>query len=551
MLSMGMTGGVFQLSAGASMRLCQDMKPRNFEEIVAIMALVRPGPADSGMTADYLQRRRTGRWPRLNSIYEEVTAKTFGVLVYQEQVMKVISRVAGLPENTADKIRKIIGKKRDPEEFRPYWEMFRDGCLKMGTLTETEAEHFWEGLQKWAGYGFNRAHSVEYATLAYWSGFLKIHYPVEFFCALLSYGEFDDKREDKSRQRIMDEMAEAGLEIIPPKVGKSDACRWTTDGQSVFTPFVEIKGVGEEMARKCAGAAPEKTCPGGFFNISSFGGSATRGTKLEKVLKDIGAYDLEKRDWPPEYFSFCFDGRVSERAEAGRNHRPRALADSNQPARSRRSGHEGDGPPDGCAQKADHLPVNPITRGRFRLELPRECWGCELGANGHFPVPPSMGIYRAMIVGEAPGFEEDRDRRGFVGRAGDVLWDELARYNLTRRMFHVTNACKCFPAALKTPKPEHIKECYQFLSQEMAGVAPGLILVLGNVAYSAVWGGDREPKGITRLSGTTELDSRTWKTDLVYCVHPSAVLRNPGQNRPAFEAGIKLFAEMFLKMKED
>ncbi len=156
LINSGKTAGIFQISAKPTTELCKEMKINNFEDISAAVSLVRPGPTNSGMTKKYIQRKHGKKWKPMHPIYEEVTKHTYGILVYQEQVMQVISKVAGLPESTADRIRKVIGKKRTVKEFKPYWEQFRNGCKKMKTLSLKEAKEFWEGLLEWASYGFNR-----------------------------------------------------------------------------------------------------------------------------------------------------------------------------------------------------------------------------------------------------------------------------------------------------------------------------------------------------------------------------------------------------------
>lgn len=154
-ISSGNNFGVFQLNTWSTSKLAKEIKCKNLHELSDIIALVRPGPYKSGMTDEYIRRKRGGKWVRKNKVYDDIVKDTYGVLIYQEQIMKVIYQVAGLPYNVADKIRKIIGKKRDAKEFEPFKKMFVEGCLKQETLNEKEAEEFWEVLQANAGYGFN------------------------------------------------------------------------------------------------------------------------------------------------------------------------------------------------------------------------------------------------------------------------------------------------------------------------------------------------------------------------------------------------------------
>lgn len=281
MISDGNTAGLFQLTATPTTNLCKQMGIGCFEDIVAVIALVRPGPMDSGMTDNYLDRKHGDRWKKLNETYEEIAKDTYGILVYQEQIMQVISRVAGLSESEADRIRKVIAKKRDVKGFEKYRKLFFAGCKTTGKMSPLEAETFWIGLEKWANYGFNRAHSVEYAVIAYWTAWVKHYYPREFYCAVLTYGELDD-----SKQRIIDEMLDKGYNIIGPKVKTSDPCRWTFKDNDFYIPFTEIKGIGDTAANKCCQAIRRKTRKDIFGNSIVSEGSA-----IDTVLDEIRAFD--------------------------------------------------------------------------------------------------------------------------------------------------------------------------------------------------------------------------------------------------------------------
>jgi len=156
-LTKGNTMGVFQFNTHFVTEITKKVRIGSFENMSAVVALARPGPFDSGMTDLYIERKNSGKgWKRKHPIYEKITEETYGVIVYQEQVMKVVSEMAGLSYSIADKIRKIVGKKRDATEFEQYWDMFLQGCLKTKTMDEAEAEEFWEGLRAHANYSFNK-----------------------------------------------------------------------------------------------------------------------------------------------------------------------------------------------------------------------------------------------------------------------------------------------------------------------------------------------------------------------------------------------------------
>ncbi len=148
--------GLFQISGKATADLLSRIKVKNFNDIAIAITASRPGPADSGMTKEYVKRRNGEGWKLGHPLYEEATRETLGVVLYQEQVMAIIHKVAGLDYATADNVRKVIGKKRDRKEFEPYRKQFLEGCAANKTMTNREANMFWEGLLEWSHYGFNK-----------------------------------------------------------------------------------------------------------------------------------------------------------------------------------------------------------------------------------------------------------------------------------------------------------------------------------------------------------------------------------------------------------
>ena len=306
MLSDGHTDGVFQMSGYACKKLCIDMGVINFNDIVAITALSRPGPANSGMTEDYVSRKKGG-WYSKSSCpeYEEIVKDTYGVLVYQEQVMRVFTDVAGLSPGLADKIRKVIGKKRDPAEFEPYRIQFLDGCKRLKTFAENEASSFWNGLLEWAQYGFNKSHAVEYSIISYRTAWLKVNYPGEYLAAFLTYGEDGQKTE-----MIDDAVSRTGLKIATPKIGKSDPVEWKITDGVIYAPFKAINGVGEVDAKKCLTLRPPGETGGlsGFFNLKKMD-IEKKGTSLQILLDEVKVFDPDPDIRPADmdkYFSFKF-----------------------------------------------------------------------------------------------------------------------------------------------------------------------------------------------------------------------------------------------------
>jgi len=488
MLSDGITAGVFQLSAKPSTKLCQDVGVNEFADIPAILALVRPGPFYSGMTEEYIERKKGDRWEPDHPIYEEITKETYGLLVYQEQVMAVISKLAGLPETTADKIRKIIAKKRDLSAFEEYKKMFICGCLRQKTFSRKRAEEFWHGLLEWASYGFNKAHATEYGLISYWTAWLKYHYPAEFMAAELTYGT--------GKEDIANEARETGLQMMSPKIGISDAIEWRVDNRILYAPFTEIKGIGEKAAYNCM---PKKAKLSGFFDDSEYAPiNVPQGTA--KILDIILAHDkkaVPEQDILDEYFEPGLFQPVEQKIWIEQPY---------------------------------------ISRIRTKMVI-GDCKLCGLRNECNAPVNPSPGIYNAAIIGEAPGPDEDEAGKGFVGASGQLIWPIFKRYGYSRRQFHISNICKCYPSKTGTPKPEHIKACMPYLRKELTAIKCKIALVFGNIGLSAF---TEQKGGITKLSGTTQYLP---EYDMVacWCVHPSWVLRDRRRRIEILKDGISNF----------
>jgi len=766
-LSEGRTVGVFQMQSYLSQRMCEDVGIDSFKDIIDVLALARPGPLNSGMAKDYINiKHGRQKKERHHEIYEEITRSTQGIILFQEQIMQVISRVAGLDYTTSDKIRKVISKKKSSDNFAKYHVEFIKGCRKTRIFNDREANEFWEMLQSHAHYSFNRcvsgdtilkrsivnhhknnfsvremymikndieyarrtghldlkvkfnfqkhygyglslfndkrirkniikdiqpegkrkvyrltlengawieitknhkfltqkgeqklsdlttddsiyfcgdyektnkkysltskkqitkgkkygshfgfptgeknpgyidgsyiryrnfknetpnicklcgqnktrievhhvdgnrnnndftnlqklcvschkkihynngrtkqgqkgypvslirvesikkigeidtwnitmappyhnfvtdqnivtcnSHAVEYATISYWTSYLKIHYPSEFLCASLTHGQ------EQNKQALIDEADRIGLEIKSPKYGVSDSFKWKAKDDYLYCPFVEIKGIGEKTARLCSGEIKVKKT--GFFELQDslpdFKG------KIGKIMNQVEAFD-KNSSLPEEaygLFGFTFP------------------------------------------EIREKILLPSIKRARFSNPELKNCSGCELRKQCRSPVFPSKGIYNAMIIGEAPGTKEDEKGISFIGKAGELLWDELSRFELSRKIFHVTNVCKCYPGSLETPNSQHILDCWKWLEEEIRILEPRIILALGNTTLKALT--DRDG-GIMDLSGKHGWIPKV-KAHVFWCVHPAAVLRQRSErNKELFSDGIEAFSKQVLEL---
>jgi DNA polymerase-3 subunit alpha len=216
LLRSGETTGVFQLESRGMQQLFKDLRPDCFDDIVAAVALYRPGPLGSGMVKDFIDCKH-GKKPiqRMHALVDELLRPTYGVIVYQEQVMQIAQKLAGYTLGGADLLRRAMGKKK-PEEMAKQKSTFVDGALQNG-VSRDDAERIFSLLEFFAGYGFNRSHSAAYALLTYQTAYLKAHYPVEFLCALLTA----DRDRTEKVVRIIAEGRAWGVQILPPEINES------------------------------------------------------------------------------------------------------------------------------------------------------------------------------------------------------------------------------------------------------------------------------------------------------------------------------------------
>ncbi|MFP6624390.1 MAG: DNA polymerase III subunit alpha, partial [Myxococcota bacterium] len=216
MLCAGRTEGVFQVESSGMTDLILRQKPRVFDDLVPLVALFRPGPLESGMVEDYINRRNgTTRVEYAIPELEEVTAPTLGVICYQDQVLQIAQQVAGYSLGEADLLRRAMGKKK-PKEMAEQKSRFIEGASANG-IDETRADTLFDQIAKFAAYGFPKAHAVAYALIVYQTAYLKANYPHEFLAALLT---IESGNHDKL-SRYIAHCRERGISILPPDVNES------------------------------------------------------------------------------------------------------------------------------------------------------------------------------------------------------------------------------------------------------------------------------------------------------------------------------------------
>lgn len=239
----GKTDAIFQFESSGMQEICRKMRPENLEDLSALNALYRPGPIDGGMIDLFVDRRR-GLKPVEYWVpeVEEFLKPTFGVLVYQEQIMQIAQRLAGYSLGDADLMRRAMGKK-NIAEMAKHTDKFVSGAVERGTNKKTATEIF-SLMSKFADYGFNRSHSIAYAVLAFRTAYLKAHFPSYFYASVLSH-EADDSAKV---YKYSIELRQLGLELLPPDINES-GLSFTPLETSVRFGLGAIKGMGESSVR--------------------------------------------------------------------------------------------------------------------------------------------------------------------------------------------------------------------------------------------------------------------------------------------------------------
>ena len=239
----GETVGMFQIESSGMQDLNKRLKPSNFEDLIAVLALYRPGPMESGMLDDFIERKH-GR-QEITYVFEaleEILKPTYGVIVYQEQVMQIVQTIGGFSLGGADIVRRAMGKKK-VDEMLKYNKEFSEGAQKQGLDYKTASELF-DLIEKFAGYGFNKSHSAAYAMVTFQTAWLKTYYPNEFMAALLT----SDKDNTEKVVRYIDEVKRMGIELSPPDICDSylEFSAITKENREIILfGLGGIKGVGE------------------------------------------------------------------------------------------------------------------------------------------------------------------------------------------------------------------------------------------------------------------------------------------------------------------
>jgi uracil-DNA glycosylase family 4 len=624
--SKGNNIGCFQVGSLGLRKFCKELGIDDFQMLVHATSLFRPGTLRSGLTMEFVKRKNgEADWESIHPIIDELTKDTYGIILYQEQVMKFMYELGGLGWRTCDTVRKVISKSQGVEQFKKFKNLFAEGCVKRKTLDKETAEELWDQLSSFGSYSFNLSHAVEYSLITYWDMWMKLNYTKEFICSSLIYEGDDDKKEE-----IMNEAFRFGLKVRMPKVGISLPDKWIIKDDILYCPFIEIKGIGPKTANKLKSM---KKGDNKFFDDGK-----KIGKKFNDILDKIGAfndcdYDDDFAESVDEYFKFSFVKNRSrkfkkiiellseslhiEKVKKGlkvhnkenyffgymtmikfgyrekvsglkeKKTETKGMADS-------LGGVYGNFKDDSdfsmmifgsdiykkkkdeiehCTDKfllahasshkkkqslfcnsvwfedeilsgnMEGLELNLAKKRRYTNDKLLDCNDCSLREECSKPVMPSRGIYNIMIIGEAPGRDEDKNGKGFVGSSGNILWSNIKRHGFKRKHFTVTNVVKCYPSKTKTPTKRHINKCSRWLDEEIENIKPFLILSFGNTGLKYF---KNEESGIMAKNGTTEWSNKygCW---ICWCIHPASVIYHR-ENEELFKIGIDNFIKKAKKI---
>jgi DNA polymerase-3 subunit alpha len=315
LLASGETLGVFQLDGGGLRSLLKMMRPDNFEDISATIALYRPGPMGADSHTNYALRK-TGRQkvepihPELAESLADILGTTYGLIVYQEQIQQIAQRVAGYSLGQADLLRRAMGKKKKEvleAEFKPF-----SSGMRVNGYSDAAINTLWEIMVPFAAYAFNKAHSAAYGVVSYWTAYLKANYPAEFMAALL-----ESVKSDKDKTALyLGECRRMGIRVLPPDVNESEG-RFTPVGPDVRYGLAAVRNVGENVVRGIVEARTERGKAADFNTfLDQIPLVACNKRVIESLIK-AGAFD--SMGHTRRSLMECFERRVDEVIDLKRN----------------------------------------------------------------------------------------------------------------------------------------------------------------------------------------------------------------------------------------
>ncbi|ATY10525.1 DNA polymerase III subunit alpha [Amycolatopsis sp. AA4] len=294
LLGRGDTLGVFQLDGGAMRDLLRRMLPTGFEDIIAVLALYRPGPMGMNAHNDYADRKNNRQQikpihPQLEEPLREILSETYGLIVYQEQIMQIAQKVAGYTMGRADTLRRAMGKKKKEvleKEYEGFEEGMKSSPLVEGGFSPEAVKALWDTILPFAGYAFNKSHAAAYGLIAYWTAYLKANYTAEYMAALLtSVGDNKDKS-----AIYLSECRRLGIKVLPPDVNES-ALRFAAVGNDIRFGLGAVRNVGANVVESIIKTREEKGKYSSFTDFLDKSELVACNKRVIESLIKAGAFD--------------------------------------------------------------------------------------------------------------------------------------------------------------------------------------------------------------------------------------------------------------------
>lgn len=488
----GETVGVFQFESHGMRKLLRDLaeaSPLTFEDITAATALYRPGPMDSGLMDQFVKIKQGAlsvSYPHPSM--EDALRDTYGVMVYQEEVMHVSRDFAGFTLVEADHLRKAMGKK-DKDKMKTFREKFVDGAVSKHGVTAEFAGEIFDQIEKFAGYGFNKSHASAYALISYICMYLKVYYPAEFFCGLLTI------LKDSDRKAVaLADMKRVGITLLPPDINDSSDVFEPLNATTILMPFTAIKGVSNNTAN----AITEARKTGRFTSIADLEARVEKrkcNSRHRELLDKVGAFArIEPGQLPATDHT-----RRRDHVELLQGLTDEAVIIDRE------------------GLVLDHFTVPQLTE---LVQAWRDCDRCSLSGLCH-PKPWIKGPARVMMVVDGVSWKEEGADEMAHGSYINSLEQSLDQIGLSMKDVYLTSL-------IKSPKPEDTKkwdnktlsECPVWLDKEIELLRPPVVVILGTLAFKHFVKDAKN--GLNDHTGRVIYD-RARDTNLLVGINPNAI----------------------------
>jgi DNA polymerase-3 subunit alpha len=452
--SAGDSAGVFQFESGGMRNLLKQLATEGtltFEDVIAATALYRPGPMEAGLMDDYIAIKQGNQLPHyLHPSMKPALEETNSVIVYQEQVMQVARDLAGFTMAESDKLRSAMGKK-DAEKMKTMREQWIDGCANTSDLHPEVAANLFNQIEEFAGYAFNKSHSVEYSIISYWCMWFKTYYPAEFFAAALTIADED------RRKSLLKDCTKKGIEVAPPDINFSTDRFEIGEGPDgailLFAPFQAITGLSEKSSAAILEAKAKHVIP--FTSKEEFLAVVNKRScniRQQAALDSVGAFaSIEPSQLQARHPDRVKDqklllrGLVSATVKADRN-----------------------------------IDVSPYVKSELvkMISQCRECTGCSLQGLPH-PAPRLGQRPKIMIVTDAVNWTEEKAGKIGEGECAEPMKEALRGAGLTMKDIYFTAMIKSKVKSGDITN-DMINNCTPYLAREIELLKPAVIIAMGS-----------------------------------------------------------------------